>query len=75
MILMDIQMPVMNGYEAARAIRSADREDAGRIPIFAMTADAFSEDIIMAKEAGMNSHFAKPLDMEAIIKEIKKYID
>ncbi|WP_325200170.1 ATP-binding response regulator [Oscillibacter sp.] len=63
-ILMDVQMPVMNGHEAARAIRSLEREDAGRIPIIAMTANAFAEDEKAALDAGMNAHVAKPLNME-----------
>lgn len=65
-ILMDIQMPVMNGYESTRAIRSLKREDARTIPIVAMTADAFAEDIQRAREAGMNAHVAKPLDMRVL---------
>ena len=70
LILMDIQMPVMNGYEAARIIRSMERPDAAGIPIFAMTADAFAEDIEEAGKAGMNSHLAKPLDITAMMREI-----
>ena len=62
LILMDIQMPVMNGYEASAAIRRMDREDSG-LPIIAMTANAFSDDIRQAKEAGMNEHIAKPIDV------------
>lgn len=73
-ILMDIQMPGIDGYEAARTIRRMDRKDAGTIPIIAMTADAFAEDIIAAQEAGMNGHIAKPLDLEVLRREIKKYI-
>ena len=69
-ILMDIMMPVMNGYEAARLIRSLDREDAKTIPIIAMTANAFTEDRIRAKEAGMDEHVAKPVDAELLIKVI-----
>ncbi|MEQ2679925.1 PAS domain-containing protein [Enterocloster citroniae] len=65
-ILMDIQMPEMNGYEATRAIRSADRTDAGTIPIIAMTANAFEEDIRAAMEAGMDAHIAKPVDIEVL---------
>ena len=61
-ILMDIQMPEMNGYEAARAIRSLNRPDAANIPIVAMTANAFAEDVRKSMEAGMNAHLAKPLD-------------
>ena len=74
LILMDIQMPVMNGYEAARAIRSLIREDAKTVPILAMTADAFVEDIENAKAAGMNGHLPKPLDFELFGCEIQKYI-
>ena len=71
-ILMDIMMPVMNGYEAAKMIRSLDREDAKTIPIIAMTANAFTEDRIRAKEAGMDEHIAKPIDVELLIKVIHK---
>ena len=69
-ILMDIMMPVMNGYEAAKMIRSLDREDAKGIPIIAMTANAFTEDRIRAKEAGMDEHVAKPVDVELLVKVI-----
>ena len=65
-ILMDIQMPVMNGYEATRRIRSLNREDARKIPIIAMTANAFAEDVQAALEAGMNAHVAKPIDMDML---------
>lgn len=74
LILMDIQMPVMNGYEATRRIRRMERSDATTVPIFAMTADAFAEDMEEARKAGMNSHLAKPLDMVAMIREIGKSI-
>ena len=74
-ILMDIMMPVMNGYEAAKTIRSMDREDAKTIPIIAMTANAFTEDRIRAKEAGMNEHVAKPVDVELLIKVIHKLVE
>ena len=73
-ILMDIMMPVMNGYEAAKMIRSLDREDAKTIPIIAMTANAFTEDRIRAKEAGMDEHVAKPVDVELLIKVIHKLV-
>ena len=73
-ILMDIMMPVMNGYEAAKTIRSLNREDAKTIPIIAMTANAFTEDRIKAKEAGMDEHVAKPVDMELLIKVIHKLV-
>ena len=74
LVLMDIQMPVMNGYEATRLIRAMPRPDARTIPIFAMTADAFAEDIAAAKAAGMNSHLAKPLDIPAMLLEIQKHL-
>lgn len=63
-ILMDIQMPVLDGYGAAKAIRALDREDAASIPIFAMTANAFEDDVLAARQAGMNGHIAKPMDMD-----------
>ena len=65
-VLMDIQMPVMNGYEAAQAIRAMDCPDAKTIPIVAMTANAFAEDVQKSMEAGMNAHLAKPVDMAAL---------
>ena len=71
-ILMDIMMPVMNGYEATKMIRSLDRADAKEVPIIAMTANAFTEDRIRAKEAGMDEHIAKPVDVELLIKVIHK---
>ena len=73
-ILMDIMMPVMNGYETTKMIRSLDREDAKAIPIIAMTANAFTEDRIKAKEAGMDEHVAKPVDVELLIKVIHKLV-
>ena len=73
-ILMDIMMPIINGYEAAKRIRSLDREDAKKIPIIAMTANAFTEDRIRAKEAGMDEHVAKPIDVELLIKVIHKLV-
>lgn len=72
-ILMDVQMPVMNGYEATRAIRALKRKDAGEIPIIAMTANAFAEDEKEALNAGMNVHLAKPIDIELLKKVIKEY--
>lgn len=72
-ILMDVQMPVMNGYEATRAIRALKHPDAGRIPIIAMTANAFSDDEKEALDAGMDVHLAKPIDMELLKKMVSQY--
>ena len=74
-ILMDIMMPVMNGYEATKMIRSLDREDAKVIPIIAMTANAFTEDRLRAKEAGMNEHIAKPVDVKLLVRVIHELVD
>lgn len=74
-ILMDIQMPVMNGYEATRKIRSLKREDAKYVPIIAMTANAFTEDVVNAKKAGMNEHIPKPIDLNKFICTIKNWLD
>ena len=73
-ILMDIMMPVMNGYDATKKIRSLGREDAKVIPIIAMTANAFTEDRIRAKEAGMDEHVAKPVDVELLVRVIHKLV-
>lgn len=73
-ILMDVQMPVMNGYDATRAIRALDRKDAATIPIIAMTANAFAEDEKEALDAGMNVHLAKPIDVELLKKVINQYV-
>ena len=71
LILMDIMMPEMNGYETTTAIRNLpDRPDGKKIPIIAMTANAFTEDVILAKSAGMNEHIAKPVDMKRLVKII-----
>ncbi|MCM1541123.1 MAG: response regulator [Blautia sp.] len=72
-ILMDIRMPVMSGYEATRSIRALDRADAG-LPIIAMTADAFSEDVQKCKECGMNDHTSKPIDMDALTHILAHYL-
>lgn len=72
-ILMDVRMPVMDGYEATAAIRGLERGDAD-IPIIAMTADAFSEDIQKCLERGMNDHLAKPIDVQAVASKLKKYL-
>ncbi len=74
LILMDVQMPVMGGYEATRAIRSSAHADAKNIPILAMTANAFNEDISAAMEAGMNAHIAKPLDVAALYRLLEEHI-
>lgn len=74
-ILMDVQMPVMNGHDAARAIRGLEREDAKSIPIFAMTADAFAEDEQAALNAGMDAHVAKPLEMEDLKKAVDRFVE
>ena len=73
-VLMDIRMPIMNGYEATEAIRVLDRQDAKEIPIIAMTADAFSEDIQRCLESGMNAHTAKPINLDEVVSLLKKYI-
>lgn len=73
-IFMDIQMPVMDGYEAAKAIRRLNRTDAPDIPIVAMTANAFEEDIRAALRAGMNAHFAKPIDVKELEKLLRRYL-
>lgn len=74
-ILMDIQMPEMDGYEAARMIRSDPRPDAGTIPIIAMTANAFEQDVNAALEAGMNAHIAKPLDVNVLYEKLARELD
>ena len=73
-ILMDVQMPVMNGYDAARKIRRLDDAQKANIPIIAMTANAFSEDRQVALEAGMNDHIAKPIDMNILVPTLRKYL-
>ena len=76
-VLMDVQMPGMNGYEAAKAIRAqkSSRPDAGEIPIYAMTANAYTEDISAALNAGMNGHIAKPVDTAALYRLLKKSME
>ena len=74
-ILMDVQMPVMNGYDATRAIRALNRSDAAKIPIIAMTANAFAEDEKEALAAGMNVHLAKPIDIDLLKKVINRYVN
>ena len=74
LILMDIQMPQMNGYEATKRIRKLNRPDAHTTPIFAMTADAFAEDIDMSRESGMNAHISKPIDVPQLYKTMKEWM-
>lgn len=73
LILMDIRMPVMDGYDAAKAIRALERQDA-KLPIIAMTADAFAEDIKRCLACGMNAHIAKPIDVKKLMNELQKYM-
>ena len=73
-VLMDIRMPVMNGFEATKVIRKMDRPDKD-MPIIAMTADAFSEDVQKCMEAGMNAHVAKPIDVREVCRLLKKYLE
>lgn len=75
LILMDIQMPVMNGYEATRAIRRLSRPDAAAVPIIAMTANAFTEDMIASREAGMNEHITKPLNIEQLMECMGRWFE
>jgi CheY-like chemotaxis protein len=72
---MDIQMPIMNGYEATKAIRGSGREDLEKLPIIAMTADAFTDDVNRAKAAGMNGHVAKPIDVNILGKIIDECLN
>ena len=76
LVLMDIQMPVMNGYEATTAIRAAsiDRPDLARIPIIALSADAFAEDVKHAHSVGMNDHMAKPMEIESLVAIMRKWM-
>ena len=73
LILMDIQMPEMNGYEATQAIRSLNREDSQSIPIFALSADAYVENKRYSKKMGMNGHFSKPIDFDEMEKELCQF--
>ncbi len=74
-ILMDLQMPVMNGYDAAKAIRKSARKDARTVPIIALTANAFTDDIFQVKKAGMNLHLAKPLNVESMLEALEELIE
>ena len=73
-VLMDIRMPVMDGLDAARCIRSLDRSDAKSVPIFAITANAFSDDKERSYKAGMNEHISKPIIKKDLLRIMKKYI-
>ena len=74
LILMDVQMPHMDGYEATRCIRALGRSDAQKVPIFAMTANAFAEDVQKSRKAGMNAHISKPLNIRAVYKQMNRYL-
>ena len=74
MVLMDVQMPVMDGYQASSAIRALDRDDARKVPIIALTANAFKEDIDKALQAGMNAHIAKPIKPDKIVEIMSKHM-
>jgi CheY-like chemotaxis protein len=73
-ILMDLRMPVMDGLDATRAIRALDRPDAGSVPILAMSANAFSEDVRQCLDAGMNAHIAKPVDPDRLFGLLRKLV-
>lgn len=75
LVFMDIQMPIMNGNEAARAIRALNRRDAKGVPIVAMTANAFNDDVQASMNAGMNEHISKPLDLKVLVKTLGKWLD
>ena len=74
LVLMDIQMPHMDGCEATRRIRAMERPDARGVPIFAMTANAFAEDEDKSREAGMDAHISKPLDIQRLYAQMDKYL-
>ena len=71
-VLMDLMMPVMSGYEASRVIRGLDRADAATVPIIALSANAFDEDIALAKDAGMNAHLAKPVNIHKMFQVMSR---
>ena len=73
-ILMDIRMPVMDGYEAAKCIRESNHPDAGRVPIIALTADVYTDDINKSRKCGMNGHLSKPIDTILLLKMLRKEI-
>ena len=72
-VLMDLMMPVMSGYEATRVIRGLDRPDAETVPIIALSANAFEEDVALAKDAGMNEHLAKPVDIRKMLQVMRRF--
>ena len=74
LILMDVKMPVMNGYEATKAVRKLENKELASIPIFAMTANAFEEDKREALNCGMNGHLAKPIDVDKLFKQLRKVL-
>ncbi len=74
LVFMDIQMPVMNGYDSTRHIRALERPDIKSMPIIAMSANAFAEDIKLCKESGMNEHIAKPIDFGKVLEILEKYL-
>src|SRR5699024_2150162 len=73
-ILMDVQMPVLDGYEATRHIRALDRDDASTVPIIAMSANAFLEDVNASLSSGMNAHLSKPIDMRRVLITIERLV-
>ena len=73
-VLIDIQMPVMNGYEATKKIRELENSELAKIPILAMTANAFSEDVQAAKAAGMNAHISKPIDVPKMLETLSEFL-
>ena len=74
LILFDIQLPGMNGYEAVKIIRNMDRSDATRIPILAMTANAFAQDVEQSIQSGMNDHISKPIDIDVLYHKLQTYL-
>lgn len=72
-VFMDIQMPIMNGYETTKLIRKSQRKDIQNIPVVAMSVDAFAEDVEACLKAGMNGHISKPIDFKEVMKVIEKY--
>ena len=73
-ILMDLRMPIMTGFEAAKAIRALGREDAGEVPIIAMSADTFEDDVKRCLDCGMDAHVAKPIDLQEVTQVLEEYL-